>query len=51
MTLNNSMSITPMPPAKAKGARFEHGEKPVLLGSTLSGNQQRPLYGPPGSAL
>src|SRR5579863_1439877 len=32
MTLNNSMSITPMPPAKAKGARFEHGS--VLGGKT-----------------
>jgi hypothetical protein len=32
MTLNNSMSITPMPPAKAKGERFEHGS--VLGGKT-----------------
>src|SRR6202044_1340680 len=34
MTINNSMSITPMPPAKAKGERFEHGS--VLGGKTLS---------------
>jgi hypothetical protein len=32
MTLSNSMSITPMPPAKAKGERFEHGS--VLGGKT-----------------
>jgi hypothetical protein len=32
MTLNNSMSITAMPPAKAKGARFEH--RSVLGGKT-----------------
>src|SRR5271168_3332940 len=25
MTLNNSMSITPLPPGQAKGVRFEHG--------------------------
>jgi hypothetical protein len=32
MTLNNSMSITPAPPAKVKGARFQHGS--VLGGKT-----------------
>jgi hypothetical protein len=32
MTLNNSMSITPVPPAKVKGARFQHGS--VLGGKT-----------------
>jgi hypothetical protein len=44
MTLNNSMSIPPSPPGQAKEAKFEHGsvlgEKPVLPGSVLSGNQQ-----------
>jgi lipoprotein NlpI len=34
MTLNNSMSITPMPPQMAKGGRFEHGS--VLGGKTRS---------------
>src|ERR1700733_14362961 len=32
MTLNNSMSITPSPPGKAKGVRFQHGS--VLGGKT-----------------
>src|ERR1700689_3714487 len=32
MTLNNSMSITPSPPGRAKGVRFEHGS--VLGGKT-----------------
>src|ERR1700733_914715 len=41
MTLNNSMSITLKPPAKAKGARFEHG-------SVLGGKTRSPQAGPWG---
>ena len=44
MTLNNSMSITPKPPAVAQGVGSNMGqfsvEIPVLPGSDLSGNQQ-----------
>src|SRR5271156_2628357 len=43
MTLNNSMSITPMPPKWPRGEGSNMGqfsvEKPVPPGSALSGNQ------------
>src|SRR5271170_2935640 len=43
MTLNNSMSITPMPPRSPRGKGSNMGqfsaEKPVAPGSALSGNQ------------
>ena len=46
MTLNNSMSITPMPPQMAKGGRFEHGS--VLGGKTRSARVSSQWKSTPG---
>src|ERR1700678_3415060 len=55
MTLNNSMSITPMPPKWPRGKGSNMGqfsvEKPVAPGSVLSGNQQSSVNGLVGGGV